>query len=73
MGFAGVQNFPTVGLYDGVFRQNLEETGMGYDLEVEMVRLARERDLVTAPYVFDPTRRAPWPRRAPTSSSRTSG
>ncbi|MEU4833888.1 phosphoenolpyruvate hydrolase family protein [Streptosporangium sp. NPDC023615] len=54
MGFAGVQNFPTVGLYDGVFRQNLEETGMGYDLEVEMVRLARERDLVTAPYVFDP-------------------
>ncbi|MFF3438761.1 phosphoenolpyruvate hydrolase family protein [Streptosporangium sp. NPDC002721] len=54
MGFAGVQNFPTVGLYDGVFRQNLEETGMGYDLEVEMIRLARERDLVTAPYVFDP-------------------
>ncbi|GAA0994190.1 phosphoenolpyruvate hydrolase family protein [Acrocarpospora macrocephala] len=54
MGFAGVQNFPTVGLYDGVFRQNLEETGMGYDLEIEMVRLARERDLVTAPYVFDP-------------------
>ncbi|MFC4011299.1 phosphoenolpyruvate hydrolase family protein [Nonomuraea purpurea] len=53
MGFAGVQNFPTVGLYDGTFRQNLEETGMGYDLEVEMVRLARERDLVTAPYVFD--------------------
>ncbi|NEE01575.1 phosphoenolpyruvate hydrolase family protein [Phytoactinopolyspora halotolerans] len=54
MGFSGVQNFPTVGLYDGVFRQNLEETGMGYDLEVEMVRLAAERDLVTAPYVFDP-------------------
>ncbi|MDP9867627.1 MULTISPECIES: phosphoenolpyruvate hydrolase family protein [Streptosporangium] len=53
MGFAGVQNFPTVGLYDGVFRQNLEETGMGYDLEVEMVRLARERDLLSAPYVFD--------------------
>lgn len=53
MGFAGVQNFPTVGLYDGVFRQNLEETGMGYDLEIEMVRLAHERDLVTAPYVFD--------------------
>lgn len=53
MGFAGVQNFPTVGLYDGVFRQNLEETGMGYDLEVEMVRLAHERELVTAPYVFD--------------------
>jgi predicted TIM-barrel enzyme len=53
MGFAGVQNFPTVGLYDGTFRQNLEETGMGYDLEVQMVRQARERDLVTAPYVFD--------------------
>ncbi|MFD1939998.1 phosphoenolpyruvate hydrolase family protein [Nonomuraea mangrovi] len=53
MGFAGVQNFPTVGLYDGMFRQNLEETGMGFDLEIEMVRLAHERDLVTAPYVFD--------------------
>ena len=53
MGFAGVQNFPTVGLFDGVFRQNLEETGMGYDLEVEMIRLAHERDLLTAPYVFD--------------------
>ena len=54
MGFAGVQNFPTVGLYDGVFRANLEETGMGYHLEVDMVRLAAERDLFTAPYVFDP-------------------
>jgi predicted TIM-barrel enzyme len=53
-GFAGVQNFPTVGLYDGAFRQNLEETGMGYDLEVEMIRLAAERDLLTCPYVFDP-------------------
>jgi predicted TIM-barrel enzyme len=53
MGFAGVQNFPTVGLFDGVFRQNLEETGMGYDLEVDMIRLAAERDLLTAPYVFD--------------------
>jgi predicted TIM-barrel enzyme len=53
MGFAGVQNFPTVGLFDGVFRQNLEETGMGYGLEVEMIRLAHERDLLTAPYVFD--------------------
>ncbi|MEU4550022.1 phosphoenolpyruvate hydrolase family protein [Nonomuraea dietziae] len=52
MGFAGVQNFPTVGLYDGVFRQNLEETGMGFDLEIEMVRLAHEREMVTAPYVF---------------------
>ncbi len=54
MGFTGVQNFPTVGLFDGVFRQNLEETGMGYDLEVEMIRLAAERDLLTTPYVFDP-------------------
>jgi predicted TIM-barrel enzyme len=52
-GFSGVQNFPTVGLIDGVFRANLEETGMGYDLEVEMIRLAHERDLLTAPYVFD--------------------
>lgn len=54
MGFAGVQNFPTVGLIDGVFRVNLEETGMGYGLEVEMVRLAHELDLLTAPYVFNP-------------------
>jgi predicted TIM-barrel enzyme len=52
-GFAGVQNFPTVGLIDGVFRANLEETGMGYSLEVEMIALARERGLLTAPYVFD--------------------
>jgi len=52
-GFAGVQNFPTVGLIDGVFRQNLEETGMGYDLEVEMIRKANEIGLVTTPYVFD--------------------
>ena len=52
-GFAGVQNFPTVGLIDGLFRANLEETGMGYDLEVDMIRLAAERGLLTAPYVFD--------------------
>ncbi len=52
MGFAGVQNFPTVGLIDGVFRQNLEETGMGYALEVSMIRQARELDLLTTPYVF---------------------
>src|SRR4030081_268487 len=52
-GFAGVQNFPTVGLIDGIFRANLEETGMGYDLEVEMIRLAAGRGLLTAPYVFD--------------------
>lgn len=53
MGFNGVQNFPTVGLIDGVFRQNLEETGMGYGLEVEMIRKAHELDLLTTPYVFD--------------------
>jgi predicted TIM-barrel enzyme len=52
-GFSGVQNFPTVGLIDGVFRQNLEETGMSYDLEVEMIRLAHAMDLLTCPYVFD--------------------
>jgi predicted TIM-barrel enzyme len=52
-GFAGVQNFPTVGLIDGTFRANLEETGMGYELEVEMIRMAAERGLLTAPYVFD--------------------
>lgn len=54
LGFNGVQNFPTVGLIDGVFRQNLEETGMGYDLEVEMIRKAHELDMLTTPYVFDP-------------------
>jgi predicted TIM-barrel enzyme len=51
-GFAGVQNFPTVGLIDGLFRANLEETGMGYGLEVDMIRAAHERGLLTAPYVF---------------------
>jgi predicted TIM-barrel enzyme len=54
IGFSGVQNFPTVGLIDGTFRQNLEETGMGYALEVEMVRAASELGLLTAPYVFTP-------------------
>jgi len=52
-GFAGIQNFPTVGLIDGTFRANLEETGMGYDKEIELVRMAREKDLLTTPYVFD--------------------
>ncbi|HET9546462.1 MAG TPA: phosphoenolpyruvate hydrolase family protein [Desertimonas sp.] len=52
LGFAGVQNFPTVGLIDGIFRQNLEETGMGYGLEVEMIGAARQLDLLTTPYVF---------------------
>jgi predicted TIM-barrel enzyme len=52
LGFSGVQNFPTVGLIDGTFRANLEETGMGYGLEVEMIRRARAHDLLTTPYVF---------------------
>lgn len=51
-GFAGVQNFPTVGLIDGNFRKNLEETGMGYGLEVEMIRQAHEKGMLTTPYVF---------------------
>ena len=53
LGFSGVQNFPTVGLIDGVFRKNLEETGMGYGLEVDMIRRARALDLLTTPYVFN--------------------
>ena len=53
IGFAGVQNFPTVGLIDGVFRANLEETGMSYGLEVDMIRMAHELDLLTSPYAFD--------------------
>ncbi|CCC97348.1 conserved hypothetical protein, putative TIM-barrel signal transduction protein [Azospirillum baldaniorum] len=52
LGFSGVQNFPTVGLIDGVFRANLEETGMGYGLEVDMIRAAHGLDLLTTPYVF---------------------
>jgi predicted TIM-barrel enzyme len=54
LGFSGVQNFPTVGLIDGRFRAGLEETGMGYAREVEMIAKAHERDLLTTPYVFDP-------------------
>jgi predicted TIM-barrel enzyme len=53
LGFSGVQNFPTVGLIDGNFRQNLEETGMGYGLEVEMIRAASQLDMLTTPYVFN--------------------
>lgn len=53
IGFSGVQNFPTVGLCDGMFRANLEETGMSYKLEVEMIRKARQLDLLTTPYVFN--------------------
>jgi len=52
LGFSGVQNFPTVGLIDGTFRANLEETGMGYGLEVDLIRAANEKDLLTTPYVF---------------------
>ena len=53
MGFAGVQNFPTVGLIDGVFRQNLEETGMSFSVEIDMIARAHEIGLLTCPYVFD--------------------
>jgi predicted TIM-barrel enzyme len=52
IGFSGIQNFPTVGLFDGVFRKNLEETGMGYGLEVDLVKAAHEKDMLTTPYVF---------------------
>lgn len=54
MGFSGVQNFPTIGLFDGVMRQSFEETGMGYALEVDMIALAHSLDLLTTPYVFNP-------------------
>ena len=53
LGFAGIQNFPTVGLIDGTFRANLEETGMGFQLEVECIAAAHEMDLLTTPYAFD--------------------
>lgn len=53
MGFSGIQNFPTVGLIDGTFRANLEETGMSYGLEVDLIRLARSKDMLTTPYVFN--------------------
>ncbi|MCW5710709.1 phosphoenolpyruvate hydrolase family protein [Shinella sp.] len=52
LGFAGIQNFPTVGLIDGVFRQNLEETGMSYNQEIDLIRLAHEKDMLTTPYIF---------------------
>ena len=55
LGFAGVQNFPTVGLFDGDMRQAFEETGMSYQLEVDIIRLARGLDLLTTPYVFNPS------------------
>ena len=53
LGFSGIQNFPTVGLFDGVIRKNLEETGMGYGLEVDLVKAAHEKDMLTTPYVFN--------------------
>ncbi len=54
LGYAGIQNFPTVGLIDGVFRANLEETGMGFGLEVDLIAAAHQMDLLTTPYAFDP-------------------
>jgi predicted TIM-barrel enzyme len=62
LGFSGVQNFPTVGLIDGRFRAGLEETGMGYSCEVEMIALAHARDLLTTPYVFEPAEAAAMAR-----------
>jgi predicted TIM-barrel enzyme len=53
LGFSGVQNFPTVGLFEGAIRQTFEETGMGFDLEIELMRTARAMDMLTVPYVFD--------------------
>lgn len=61
-GFSGVQNFPTVGLFDGVFRQNLEETGMGFGLEVDLIRAAREYGFLTTPYCFNPDEAAAMAR-----------
>jgi predicted TIM-barrel enzyme len=62
MGFSGVQNFPTVGLFDGTMRRSFEETGMGYGLEVEMIAAAHGLDLLTTPYVFDPDEAAAMTR-----------
>ena len=62
IGFSGVQNFPTVGLIDGTFRTGLEETGMGYGLEVDMIGIASRRGFLTAPYVFDPDQAAAMAR-----------
>jgi predicted TIM-barrel enzyme len=62
LGFSGVQNFPTVGIIDGRFRAGLEETGMGYAREVEMIAKARDRDLLTTPYVFEPSQAAAMAR-----------
>ena len=64
-----MQNFPTVGLIDGVFRANLEETGMGYALEVDMIAKARAKDMLTTPYVFNEDEAEAMARPAPTLSS----
>ena len=72
LGFAGVQNFPTVGLIDGVFRANLEETGMSYALEIDMIAKARDKDMLTTPYVFSESEATAMAIAAPTSSSATS-
>jgi len=72
IGFAGVQNFSDRRLIDGVFRANLEETGMSYALEVEMIAKARTRDLLTTPYVFNEPMRGRWRMPAPTSWFATS-
>ena len=59
-GFSGVQNFPTVGLFDGQFRANLEETGMGFDLEVEMIHQANKMNIFTTPYAFNAKEGGLW-------------
>lgn len=66
MGFAGVQNFPTLGLFDGVMRASFEETGLGFNLEVDMIAMAHKLDLLTTPYVFIPLRQTRWFAPAPT-------
>lgn len=58
LGYAGIQNFPTVGLIDGMFRENLEETGMGFGLEIDLIAAAADMDLLTTPYAFDPVQAA---------------
>jgi predicted TIM-barrel enzyme len=69
IGFRACRTFPTVGLIDGTFRANLEETGMSYGLEVDMIAKARAKGLLTTPYVFSRRTPPPWPGPGPTSSS----
>ena len=73
LGFSGVQNFPTVGLIDGTFRQNLEETGMGFEMEVTMIASAHRADMLTTPYVFSAEDAIAMTKVAPISSYRTWG